>query len=44
LIRQDYYLAEAIWAGLYIAICLIFAQQLVHAYKASMIASDRIFP
>jgi hypothetical protein len=43
-VRQDYYLAEAIWAGLYISICLIFAQQLVHIYKANMIANDRVFP
>jgi len=44
LVRQDYYLAEAIWAGLYISICLIFAQQLVHLYKANLIASGRVFP
>jgi len=42
LIRQDYYLAEAIWAGLYLSVVIIFAQQLVRVYKASLLAGDHV--
>ena len=32
LIREDYYMAEALWAGLFCSLCVSFAMQLTKAY------------
>jgi len=32
LVRQDYYMAEALWAGMFCSLCVSFAMHLTKAY------------